>query len=142
MLGDDEIRATFVKNLKRIMYNRGKRQADLVNDLHLSSSTVSEWLTGKKYPRVDKIQMLADYLGCTMADFIGEQKAQAAEVNIKRSTVLDIRLLNFNEELALRKSEFSFEGYKLDTDDVDLLRAMISSFVDIYRNSLRNKYRR
>lgn len=61
----------FAKNLNRIMELNGKKQVDLINDLHLSSSTVSNWCTGLKLPRPEKIEMLCNYFNCTHIDLVG-----------------------------------------------------------------------
>ena len=63
----------FSKNLREQLSKHGKTQADLVSDLKLSSSTVSDWTNGKKYPRMDKVQLIADYLGIYKSDLIEEK---------------------------------------------------------------------
>ena len=59
----DEQKKIFSSNLKKQLSLHNKTQSDIVNDLHITSSTVSDWVNGKKYPRMDKVQLLADYLG-------------------------------------------------------------------------------
>lgn len=59
----DNIREIFVKNLHYLMDARGITQADICRELNVSSATASDWYNGKKYPRVDTIQHLADLLG-------------------------------------------------------------------------------
>lgn len=61
-------RDIFSANFKRILVLRGKTQADIAADLGLTSSTVSDWANAKKYPRVDKMQALADYLDVLISD--------------------------------------------------------------------------
>ena len=61
-------RNTFAKNLKHYMLVAGVTQNDIVNDLKITASTVSDWFNGKKYPRIDRMQMLADYLNITITD--------------------------------------------------------------------------
>lgn len=56
-------REIFSKNLKYYMDRIGKTTADLASDLSFPFSTVSDWVHGKKYPRMDKVQTLADYFG-------------------------------------------------------------------------------
>lgn len=63
------------------MNKRNKKQNDLINDLGLSSSTVSNWCTGEKLPRMDKVQILADYLHINKSDLL-EEKSEA----IKKDT--------------------------------------------------------
>ena len=65
-------REIFVKNLASYMRSRGVEQADIVQHLGLSASTVSDWVNGKKYPRVDAMQRLADMLGVAMSDLTAE----------------------------------------------------------------------
>ena len=43
-------------------------QSDIAEKLHVSKQTVSEWINGKKFPRVDKMQQLADLFGVLMSD--------------------------------------------------------------------------
>ena len=47
--------STFAKALTYYLAVKGKTQQDLINDLHYSSSTVSQWCTGKNTPRMDRI---------------------------------------------------------------------------------------
>lgn len=68
-------RDIFAANLRRILEMRGKTQSDIVADLEVTSSTVSDWANAKKYPRVDKMQILADYLGVLISDLREEHRA-------------------------------------------------------------------
>lgn len=72
-MADEDYKKIFSKNLKYYMQLNGKNQIDLMNDLHLSSSTVSNWCTGLKLPRMDKVQMLADYFKINKSDLIEEK---------------------------------------------------------------------
>ena len=58
----------FADNLNYYLSINNKTQSNLVEDLHLTASTVSDWANGKKYPRVDKMQMLADYFKILKSD--------------------------------------------------------------------------
>jgi len=62
----EEARKIFVKNLDRLMRIRHVNQADIARHLGLTASTVSDWCLGKNYPRVDRMQQLADFLGVPM----------------------------------------------------------------------------
>ena len=63
----------FSRNLKYQLNIHKKTQADIVNDLNITSSTVSDWVNGKKYPRMDKVQILADYLGILKSDLVEDK---------------------------------------------------------------------
>lgn len=57
----NRVRMTLSDNIKSLLHSRGKSQTDMAQELEIPETTVSSWLTGKKYPRLDKIQMMADY---------------------------------------------------------------------------------
>lgn len=59
----DNAREIFVRNLRYLMEAKGITQADICRELEVSSATASDWCNGKKYPRVDAMQRLADLLG-------------------------------------------------------------------------------
>ena len=60
----------FAANLKRQMQLHGKSRKDVCNALGLSYYTFSDWINGKKYPRMDKVEMLANYFGIKKSDLI------------------------------------------------------------------------
>lgn len=71
----DDSRSIFAKNLRRLLKQRGHDQVDLASFMRVSSSTASDWCNGKKYPRVDKVQKLADWLGVLKSDLTEEKGA-------------------------------------------------------------------
>lgn len=75
----DTMREIFVKNLRFLMDARDINQADICRELGVSSATVSDWCTGKKYPRVDAMQRLADLLGVRFSTLTTENGLQDYE---------------------------------------------------------------
>lgn len=75
----DNAREIFVRNLRYLMNARGISQADICRELGMSSTTVSDWCTGKKYPRVDAMQRLADLLGVLFSTLTTEGGLQGFE---------------------------------------------------------------
>jgi len=55
------------------MDEAGKTRRDICNALGISYFTVSSWVNGTKYPRMDKVEMLAQYFGISKSDLIEEQ---------------------------------------------------------------------
>lgn len=60
----------FAKNLKSYIYKKGKDRKEVAKELSVSYSTLTDWVNGKKYPRIEKIEMLADYFGVSKSDLI------------------------------------------------------------------------
>ena len=53
----DNAKMVFAENLKAYLNSKGYTQLDLATYMNCSSSTVSDWCNGKKYPRVDKMRI-------------------------------------------------------------------------------------
>ena len=66
----EELKRIFSRNLKNVMDSCGKTQKDIVDDLNFRQATVSDWLNGKKYPRMDKVEMLAKYFNVPITALI------------------------------------------------------------------------
>ena len=66
-------KAIFSKNLKYYIEQSGKDRRELANIWGFPYSTVTEWVNGKKYPRIDRIEIMADYFGIQKSDLIEEK---------------------------------------------------------------------
>ncbi|MGC7665143.1 helix-turn-helix domain-containing protein [Staphylococcus epidermidis] len=64
------------KNLKNLLERKGKTQTDMAKDLDLKESTVSSWINAVKYPRRDKVELLADYFGVMPSDITEDKSLQ------------------------------------------------------------------
>lgn len=69
---DDEYRMIFSKNLNHYLTVKGKKQSDIIADLNINKSAISSWCNGTRLPRMNKIQLLADYLNINISDLIEE----------------------------------------------------------------------
>ena len=70
---------TFSKALNYYLNLKGKTQQDLINDLNYSSSTVSQWCTGKNIPRMNRIVAIATYLGIDKTDLLKDPEVFSKE---------------------------------------------------------------
>jgi transcriptional regulator with XRE-family HTH domain len=71
---DSAARSAFPKILKMYMDRDNLSQKDIADRLHISKQIVSEYVSGKKFPRVDKMQQLADLFGVLMSDMYNPSK--------------------------------------------------------------------
>ncbi|WP_304108993.1 helix-turn-helix domain-containing protein [Phascolarctobacterium succinatutens] len=95
----EDIKLKFAQNLKNIMQKRKKTQSDLVKDLSFRQATVSDWLNGKKYPRMDKVEKLANYLGVSINELlmqsVSEQPVPTIQLTAQeKSMIKKYRQLN------------------------------------------------
>lgn len=70
-LGNKE---TIAKNIRRYMESRGVTSRQVCDELGFKYNSFSDWINAKYYPRIDKIEMLANYFGCEKSDLIEEPK--------------------------------------------------------------------
>jgi repressor LexA len=69
----------FAKNLKNYMELNGKSRREVCAALGYSYFTFSDWINGKKMPRMDKVEQLANYFGILKSDLIEDKKETAPE---------------------------------------------------------------
>ncbi len=66
-IGNKEI---FAKNLIYYINMHGKEQKEVAEAIGVPASTFNAWVKAKKYPRIDKIEELANYFGILKSDLI------------------------------------------------------------------------
>ena len=69
-------KVTFAKNLSYYLSICGRDQKEVAEYLGVAPSTFNEWVKAKKYPRIDKIEMLANYFGILKSDLIEEKEGK------------------------------------------------------------------
>ena len=99
-IGNKEIMS---RNLKYYIDKSGKDRKELAEIWGFPYSTVTEWINGRKYPRIDRIEIMADYFGILKSDLIEEKTEQHREMQQKNSTLTDIvvKMRTDNELLSL-----------------------------------------
>ena len=66
-LGNKEIMA---KNIQYYMDKYGKSRQDMCEALGVKYTTFTDWVKGNSYPRIDKIELMANYFGISKADLV------------------------------------------------------------------------
>lgn len=99
---------TFAKNLRYYLALSGKSQKELAQIIGVSAPTMNEWCKGKKTPRMDKVQKLANYFGIQNSDLIEDKSKQLAE-----------------SELSERKKEFIKRVSEMTDSQLDRLEQIL-----------------
>ena len=92
-IGNKEV---FAKNLAIYLHRSGKSQREMADIVGVSSSTFNEWMKAKKYPRIDKIEFMANYFGINKSDLIEEsvnKKISPDELQLTEGEKALIKLL-------------------------------------------------
>lgn len=66
-------KAIMAKNIKYYMNLKQVDRNKLCSDLKIKYTTLCDWLNAKTYPRIDKIEMMADYFGIQKADLVEDR---------------------------------------------------------------------
>ena len=66
-------REIFASNLKQFMAQTKTTQKDIADALGLNRATVSAWITGRGYPRINVIQKLARFFNCQVSDLVVQE---------------------------------------------------------------------
>jgi len=77
-LGNKSIMA---KNLRRLMQERNVSAKEMSKALNFPYTTLLSWLNAENYPRIDKIEIMANYFGVQKSVLIEEEKQEGPANN-------------------------------------------------------------
>lgn len=116
-IGNKEIMA---KNLKFYIERSGKSQKELAELVGVAASTFNDWVKGKKYPRIDKIEILANYFGILKSDLIEDKTEMHKKNDILSDIVIKLRM---NDDFMQAVEKL----YKLDDEKLKGINQMLNS---------------
>ncbi|WP_398577102.1 helix-turn-helix domain-containing protein [Streptococcus australis] len=87
-MSNNKSKEIFSTNLEKLMSSRNVDRNKLCSDLGLKYTTVRDWLKGITYPRIGKIELLADYFGVNKSDLIEDKTQEVKEVKIPTSPLV------------------------------------------------------
>lgn len=118
-------RDVFSQNLNRKMKELNKTRKDICDAIEISYFTVTDWVKGKKMPRMDKIEKLAQYFDCSISELVEKKDDEQLEMQ-KRDNELSALILKLKEDDELLDIMDRFD--KLDASK----RAIIVSILDAF----------
>lgn len=118
-LGNKEIMA---RNIQHYMDLHHKSRNDMCSALGVKYTTFTDWVTGKVYPRIDKIELMSNYFGIQKSDLVEERVASKAEPLQRQCLSL---LEQLNEEGQRRVLDYAADlvaggRYSVDSDNLNL----------------------
>ena len=114
-LGNKQVMA---KNIRYYMEKNGLNATDLALELDFKYSTVLDWLKANTYPRIDKIEMMANYFKIEKSDLVEDKSTKSENQDI--STMVEDLMNNLNSTQTLM-----FKGEPMDETTKELVRASI-----------------
>lgn len=73
-LGNKEIMAN---NIRRLLEQKGLNPRQMALQLDFKYTTVLDWVNAKTYPRIDKIELMANFFNVSKSDLVEEYRAQS-----------------------------------------------------------------
>lgn len=101
------------KNLRKYMERSGKTQKEMSEIVGVSTATFSEWINGKKYPRIDKIEIMADYFGILKSDLIEEKMTEEKEKDNDTLASIIVRLRMDEDFRSVVESLYDLDSAKI-----------------------------
>ena len=93
-MNTEENKQIMARNIQRYMDQRGITRQQLCDALDIKYTTLRDWLKGITYPRIGKVEAMANYFGCEKSDLI-EEKEQTTETDSlseKRKALIDFAM--------------------------------------------------
>lgn len=116
-------KAIMAKNLKYYIEKSGKDRRELAEAWGFPYSTVTEWINGRKYPRIDRIEIMADYFGIQKSDLIEEKLTEEKEKDNEILADIIVRMRIDDDFRALVESL-----YLLDAAKIQGFKQMLNAF--------------
>lgn len=75
----EENKQIMAQNIKYYMERKGVTNQQLCDALNFKYTTFLDWIKGVTYPRIGKVEAMAQYFGCEKSDLIERKKEQPPE---------------------------------------------------------------
>lgn len=73
-MNTEENKRIMARNIKRYMDQKGVTNQQLCDALDFKYTTFMDWIKGVTYPRIGKVEAMANYFGCEKSDLIEDKK--------------------------------------------------------------------
>lgn len=110
------------KNLKKYILKSGKDRKRVAEDLGFPYSTLTDWINGKKYPRIDNVEKLAIYFNVSKSDLI--EDFEDIKKDNERLAAIIVKLRTNKELLDVVERLVSLDKNKLES-----LKGLLDTFV-------------
>lgn len=100
-----ENKQIMARNIKKYMERKGVSNQMLCDDLGIKYTTFMDWIKGVTYPRIGKVEAMAQYFGCEKSDLIEDKENQPTETDglddLDRQLVALLKLLSREQKQLL-----------------------------------------
>ena len=117
-------RQVFAENLKHYIQEKGVTQKEVAEALNMSQGAFSDWMSLRRYPRMDAVQKLAEFFGIEKSDLVEDQSVKNKYYVGKELKKLEEKMKNSPESIELH---LAIE--KLSDSNKAIVKALIDSLL-------------
>lgn len=121
-------REAFVANLRLHMAKKQKSRKEVSEAIGVSYFTFSDWCNGKKYPRIEKLEALADYFGISVPDLIKVQEATGSDSIESKKKIEAEHIEKFGDRLQFALNQTGMSQSQL-ASATGITKATISRYI-------------
>ncbi|WP_081032322.1 helix-turn-helix domain-containing protein [Flavonifractor plautii] len=111
------------QNLKKLMDNRGLSNSRLAREIHVHTSTISNWLEGKEV-KAENLTALCEYFGCSLDYLAGTTTEKAPTQEGER----DFAQNHHEEDMLLLARHMA----PIPEEDRNALKEQFKNSIDLY----------
>lgn len=135
MLGNKKIMGD---NIQMYMDKHGLSRKDFAKAIKEPYSSVTDWINGKTYPRIDKIQKMADFFGIEKADLVEYHVCKKTDTAYNDVQISEQPEVYYLDDDAREIAEFYHKNpqyrvlldasRRISPEDIDFVRQFLEKF--------------
>lgn len=120
---NDENKKIMANNIKKYMEIKGVTNQQVCDALGFKYTTFMDWIKAVTYPRIGKVEAMANYFGCAKSDLIEDKLNEEDQKKNDTLTDIIVRMRMDEEFLALVESL-----YPLDSEKIKGVKQLLNAF--------------
>ena len=121
-MNDNRNKEIMARNIKRYMESKGVTNQQLCDALDFKYTTFMDWIKGVTYPRIGKVEAMANYFGCEKSDLIEEKMTEEKEKDNDTLANIIVRMRTDEKFNSVVESI-----YNMDPSQIDAVSQMIET---------------
>ena len=122
-MNDNRNKEIMASNIKRYMEMKGVTNQQLCDALDFKYTTFMDWIKGVTYPRIGKVEAMANYFGCEKSDLIEEKMTEETKKDNDTVSSIVVRMTMDKDFLAVVETI-----YALDSEQIKGIQGMLKAF--------------
>lgn len=121
-MSDNRNKEIMARNIKRYMDMKGVTNQQLCDALDFKYTTFMDWIKGVTYPRIGKVEAMANYFGCEKSDLIEEKMTEEKEKDNDILANIIVRMRSDEKFFSVVDSI-----YNMDASQIDAVKQMLET---------------